>query len=196
MPKTGTKGRSYMPEYCYCISCMANSETVVARSIEERLRIRAVYLRYEREERKKGVWRVVTHPMFWGYIFLYADEPVDIYRLYQIEHVTLVLRYSDGESNLRGEDRAFAEWVLACDGHIALSKALLVGDKTRIIDGPLKDYEGVIKRIDRHKRLAWVDVSVGGRSKPIQMYFEWLTVQDGQMIRLREAEAENGKEQD
>ena len=179
-----------MPDYIYCVSCMANSETAVARSIAERLHIRAIYLSYDREERKNGEWRVVTHPMYWGYVFLYADGPLELLRLYQIEHVNLVLQYSDGESNLHGEDRTFAEWVLQCDGHIGLSQALLIGDRTRIIDGPLKNYEGVIKSIDRHKRLAWVNVAVGNDVKPIRMYFEWLTVQDGNMVRLRESKAE------
>lgn len=180
----GTKGRSYMPEYIYCVSCMANSEMAVARSIEEILRIRAVYLSYDREERKNGVWRVVTHPMHWGYVFLYADTPVDPMRIYAVEHVCCVLRYSDGECSLRGGDRDFAEWALACNGHIGLSRALLVGDKTRIIDGPLKDYEGVIQSIDRHRRRALVNVTVGDDVKPIHMYFEWLTLESGRLVKF------------
>ena len=176
-----------MPDYIYCVSCMANSEAVVARSLEERLDVRAVCLSYDREERKNGVWRVVTHPMLWGYVFLYADEPVELSRIYQIDPVNLVLRYDDGDCNLRGGDRAFALRVLACDGRIGLSQALLVGGKTRIVGGPLKNYEGVIKSFDRHKRFAWVDVNIGNETKPIRMYFEWLTVQDGTMVRLRDS---------
>ena len=182
-----------MPDYVYCISCMANSEMAVARTIEDSLHIRAIYLSFDREERKNGEWRIVTHPMYWGYVFLYADAPVELLRVYQIEHVNSVLQYSVGDGNLRGEDRAFAQWAFNCDGHIGLSRALLVGDKARIIDGPLKNYEGVIKRLDRHKRLAWVNVSVGDDVKPIRMYFEWLTVQDGRMIRLRDVERQGGK---
>lgn len=97
------------------------------------------------------------------------------------------MQYGYGESNLTGEDRLFAEWVLQCNGHVGLSKALLVGNKTRIIDGPLKDYEGSIRKIDRHKRRAWVDITIGDEVKSIQMYFEWLTVQDGDLIRLRDS---------
>lgn len=182
---TGTKGRSFMPDYICCISCMANAEAAVARNIGESMHIRAVYLSYDREEWKNGAWRVVTHPMYWGYVFLYADAPIDLPRLYVVEHVNRVLQYSDGESNLRGGDRAFAQWALMCDGHIGLSRALLVGDKTRIIDGPLKDYEGVIQSIDRHRRRALVNVAVGDDVKPICMYFEWLTVRDGQLVKLK-----------
>lgn len=186
--ETARRGEALLiPEYIYCVSCMTSSETVVARRIEETFHVRIIYLSYDREEKKSGTWTIVTHPVHFGYVFVYTDQPINPLRICDIENVNRVLQYGDGEINLTGEDRFFAEWILRCDGHIGLSRALLVGDETRIIDGPLKDYEGTIRRIDRHKRRAWVDVMVGDEVKSIQMYFEWLTVQDGNLIRLRDS---------
>lgn len=174
-----------MPKYIYCVSCMANSDAIVARDAERMLHVRAISLSFDREEHKNGQWTVKTYPLLWGYVFLYADQPINITRIYKIEHVNRVLQYGDGESNLFGNDRDFAEWVLQYDGHIGLSKALLVGDRTRIIDGPLKEYEGIIRSVNRQKGKALVDITIGGTVKPTWLYFEWMTVQDGQLVKLR-----------
>jgi transcription antitermination factor NusG len=180
------KGRSRMPNYMYCVSCMANSDAFVAREIEKALPARALSLTYDREEHHGDKWVIRTCPLLWGYVFVYAEEALDIGSIYAIEHVARVLKYDDGEHDLRGDDRRFASWALLHDGHIALSKAILVGDKTRIIDGPLKNYEGKICKINRQKGRALVDVSVEGSIKQLWLYFEWMTLKDGQLIKLRE----------
>ncbi len=177
-----------MPKYIYCVSCMANMDATVVRNIEQVLPARAISLSFDREEHKDGAWRVKTHPLFWGYIFVYADLPLDTQKIYEIDHVNRVLQYGDGNCNLHGEDRCFAEWVLRYEGHIGLSKALLVGDKTRIIDGPLKEYEGVIRSVNRQKGKALVDISIGDTVKPTWLYFEWMTVHDGQLVKLRDTQ--------
>lgn len=175
-----------MPEYIYCVSCMANSDASVATDAERSLRVHAVSLTYDREEHRNGQWVIKSYPLLWGYVFLYADRPIEIPRIYEIDHVNRVLQYGDGESNLIGADRHFAEWALACEGHIGLSKALLVGNRTRIIDGPLKEYEGVIRSFNRQKGKALVDIEIGDTVKPVWLYFEWMTEQNGQMVKLRQ----------
>lgn len=175
-----------MAEYIYCISCMASSDAIVAKTIEQMLHIRAISLCFDREEHRNGQWIVKTYPLLWGYVFLYSDQPIDIMQVHEIEHVNRVLQYGDGECNLHGDDRKFAEWVLKYNGQIGLSKALLVGDRTKIIEGPLKEYEGVIRRINRQKGSALVDITIGDTVKPTWLYFQWMTTRDGQLVKLRD----------
>ena len=42
-----------------------------------------------------------------------------------------------------------------------------------MIDGPLKDYEGVIKKVNKHRRSAMVEIKVGKHSKDVWMSFQW-----------------------
>lgn len=164
---------------------MAHSETVVAKAIETTFLVRAISMCFDREEHKDGKWIKKTYPLFWGYVFVYTNEPLVIRDILNIEHVNRILQYGDGESNLQGDDRKFAEWVLKFDGHIGLSKALLVGDRTCIIEGPLKEYEGTIKKVNRQKGKALVDVRIGETIKPIWLYFEWMVQKQGKLVRLR-----------
>ena len=53
-----------------------------------------------------------------------------------------------------------------------MSEGLIEGDCVTVISGPLKGREASIVRIDRHKRLAWVDVSMFGRHKMIRVGLE------------------------
>ena len=41
-----------------------------------------------------------------------------------------------------------------------------------VIRGPLKGHEARITRIDRHKRLAWMDMDMFGRHKTIRVGLE------------------------
>jgi transcriptional antiterminator NusG len=41
-----------------------------------------------------------------------------------------------------------------------MSKGIIEGDQIIVERGPLKGYEGFIKKIDRHKRIAFIDIEL------------------------------------
>ena len=47
------------------------------------------------------------------------------------------------------------------------------GDHIKIIDGPLADYEGMIKKVNKHRRSAMVEIKVGSHVKDVWMSFQW-----------------------
>lgn len=53
-----------------------------------------------------------------------------------------------------------------------MSKGVIEGDRVMVTRGPLKGHEALIARIDRHKRLAWVDMDMFGRHKTIRVGLE------------------------
>ena len=91
-----------MQKYIYCISCRANSDAIVAKTIEQTLHVRAVCLSFDREEHRKGQWVVKTYPLLWGYVFLYADQPVDIMWIYQIEYRCFIFQMVPRRDMLNG----------------------------------------------------------------------------------------------
>ncbi len=182
-----------MPEYVLCVACTAGTEAAFAASMRWQTDICALFPVFEREEHKNGAWAVKAYPLLPGYVFLYADRPIDVRRMQGRKHVKRVLQYGDGETNLRGEDRNFAEWVYRYNGRIALSRAWLVGDQTQIIDGPLKEYEGVIKKINRQRRSALVEIHIGQQARDVWLSFQWMTMRDGSLVEFNTTGKQTGR---
>ncbi|GHU76910.1 hypothetical protein AGMMS49992_23440 [Clostridia bacterium] len=72
-----------------------------------------------------------------------------------------ILSYIDGDWVLQGGDYEFARWVIDNKGIIDVSKACTIGGKIVFTSGLLKDYQGSIKRIDKHRGNALLEVMLG-----------------------------------
>ena len=68
------------------------------------------------------------------------------------------------------------EWFLLTVGGdemiIDLSKGVIEHGKVKVLSGPLQGMEGCIKRIDRHRRMAWVNICMFGRELVIPLALE------------------------
>ena len=124
--------------------------------------------------RKEGLSKLVTKPLFPGYIFVeseldYADFN---YAIGNIRNQTLsflkLLKVDNiGTSVLYPEEKAYIKQLLNNELIMEHSTGLIEGDKVIIIDGPLKGLESSIVKIDRHKRRAIIEVMI--RSVPTQI---------------------------
>lgn len=169
--------------YTYCASCNAGSENALKNDLVRQLPGAFIlHPVFDREELKDGRWIVKTRPLLPGYVFVYARQPIEPHEFYRCLRINRLLGYTEQAHSvyaLAGEDLAFAEWILLYEGHIGVSRAMLVGDKTQIIDGPLKRYEGEILKIDRRRHRALVAINVGEMAKNIWLGFHWMTLKDG-----------------
>lgn len=172
-----------MFQYVICVSCLPGSERLICNSIRENLGLPALYPTWTRELWKENRFVPHTQPVLSGYIFVYTDNFNCIGKLKRMDKVYRVLQYGDGTYDLYGEDRAFAQWVFEQNGQIGLSRAMMTGDEMVIIDGPMKDYEGKIKRIDKHNRYAQIEITLDGITRTICLGFQWMTYKDGVMVR-------------
>ena len=131
--------------------------------------------RYEVMKRKDGTWVRAHERLFPGYLFMVCDDPTAAaQRLRQIPMFMRVLG-SDGDTfiPLRPDEIAWLNAFTTADAHVMeLSQGIIEGDQVRVVSGPLKGHEARITRIDRHKRLAWMDMSVFGRTKTIRVGLE------------------------
>lgn len=157
---------------CYCVSCYSGEEEKVAAKIRNICGCYTLVPKYEREEKKKGIWTKRQHVFLPGYVFLYAERPLNFGLLYGISQLTGCLKYDDG-FQLRGSDLEFAEWIWRYQGLIHLSQAIMEGERIKVIDGPLRDYEGVIKKVNKHRRSALVEITVGNHIRDVWMSFRW-----------------------
>ncbi|MDO4540019.1 MAG: transcription termination/antitermination NusG family protein [Syntrophomonadaceae bacterium] len=178
-----------MLKHAYCVSCNTGSEAVLKNSLLRLMpQATVLYPVFDREERKNGQWQVKTYPLLPGYLFIYMDTPIDTALLYSEKRVVRLLGYREDKGTMHsliGKDLEFAEWLYDHRGHIKLSRAMLVGDKTKIIDGPLLNYEGEIIKINRQRRSALVRMQVGDLIKDVWLYFHWMTLKDGELVDWR-----------
>ena len=55
---------------------------------------------------------------------------------------------------------------------VAMSTGIIENDQVRILTGPLQGMEGYIRKINRHKRKAWVSIEMFGRSVDMEVGLE------------------------
>lgn len=129
---------------------------------------------YEVMWKIRGEWRLVKRLLFPGYLFFVTDDPEALNR--ELSRVPMPIRLLGNEENsffpLTGKER---DWFLSfMDGNhtVRMSEGYISGDKITVTRGPLMGFEGDIRKIDRHKRRAYIDVSLFGRTVPASVGLE------------------------
>ena len=119
----------------------------------------------------KGTWSRVTRPTLAGYIFVKTRRPQELAaQLRSVPALTRLLGSSDSFTPLSAEESKWLELVSADDQHImGMSEAVKTGDQVRVVSGPLKGFEGNIRRIDAHHRIAEVGLEFMGRNVTMRL---------------------------
>ncbi|MFR7590504.1 MAG: antiterminator LoaP [Longibaculum sp.] len=117
---------------------------------------------YVTKRKFKGKWHDVRSVLFKGYVFLISDEIDELFtELKKVPDFTKVIGkkketiypLKDGEVEFL---KAFGK-----DDHIVdMSVGFIEGDKIYITEGPLQGREGMITKVDRHKRIAYINVDI------------------------------------
>ena len=118
---------------------------------------------YDEMRKQHGIWSVVRRVLFPGYIFMITQQPKEL---------KIALGKMQGWKNLlstgdeivpitSAEEKALEE--LMSQGHvIRASRGIIQDDKIIVTEGPLMGKEGLIRKIDRHKRLAYLEMELMG----------------------------------
>ena len=131
--------------------------------------------RREVMHRQEGQWQRRLEKLFPAYVFVKTADLEQLRKaLRQIPAFTRML-ISAGDTCLPlfADEIAWINATTSADTHVMeMSEGIIEGDRVMVTRGPLKGHEASITRIDRHKRLAWVDMSMFGRSKTIRVGLE------------------------
>lgn len=148
----------------YVMYCPKSNEDEIIKSCLSRISGQALndafLFTYDRLEKSGGIWRIKTRKMFPNYVFLDSDDAerlsaeLDGYRdfLTVMEQDRLLLYVKAEEESLLRELGGKAH-------HMALSRGEIRNSVTHVTEGPLTGKESLIVRIDRHKRLAYLNGS-------------------------------------
>ena len=129
----------------------------------------------DRKKRLKGKWHNIRKPMFPGYVFISTEGMDELYEeLKNVPKLTKVL----GTDNMvtpisQPEERLIKR--LTNKQHVAeMSVGYIEGDKLIISEGPMIGMEAMVKKIDRHKRIAILSITMFGNSTDVTMGLEVL----------------------
>lgn len=118
-------------------------------------------LTYDRMRKFEGAWHTEQRVLFPGYVILESDDEMALVKAMN-RHEGIREQCPD----LTRVDQD-VEKVLKClcgkDHHLAMSRGIICKGITQVTEGPLKGMEDRIRKIDRHKRLAKVEI-VGGQA--------------------------------
>lgn len=148
--------------------------SLVQKLVEPSLVEEAFIPRYQVKKRIRGEWQNRTEVLLPGYIFIVTDNPSLLEsELRKVPKFTRILRNNDEFIPLDDQEVAFINAFTEPGNRVVgMSTGVIEGDEIVVLNGPLMGQTALIKKIDRHKRLAYLDVMVMGRSKAIKIGLE------------------------
>lgn len=113
-----------------------------------------------------GKWTEVEEILFNGYVFLVSETPDELFlELKKIPDLTKMLGKIDNEIFPLYDFEVEFLKSLSNERHVVeMSCGVIENDIVDITDGPLQGKEGIIKKIDRHKRIAIIEVELFGKT--------------------------------
>lgn len=152
----------------------AKVEELIRRFVHESVIGEIFVPRFETMRRWKGEWHKRAERLAPGYLFVETHDAEKLaLQLRRVPAFTKVLGNNEVFIPLNDEEVA---WLNAFTGGdrrvIEMSEGIVEGDKVIVLRGPLRGHEAEIKRIDRHRRMAELEVSMLGRMKTIRLGLE------------------------
>ena len=129
----------------------------------------------ERKQKYRGEWQMRKEKLFLGYLFMDLDatqvEPVREVLRRATEHAK-VLKTGDELYPIHVQEEQLLRRLTGDTTNVAVSVGVIEGDKIIVQEGPLVGMEGMIKRIDRHKRMAVLEVELFNRISEVKVGLE------------------------
>ena len=161
----------------YVIQVRAGSENAVIRECKAKISTKVLTDVYvpTREERIKvqGKWTKKQRVLFPGYVFVESDEVKELYHQLQlVERFTRFISVDREPLTVTQDEMQLIDRLVNSEHVMEVSEGIIEGSMVVIRRGPLKGLEGMITKINRHKRKAWIETSMFGRMQVIEVGLE------------------------
>lgn len=155
-------------------------EDEIASKINELESVHAFVPRKIKFYKRQGKLIKLNDIVFKSYVFVETDmsyetfyvEVINTIKVHSAFFKTLIHKEDKNIETLYPQEKAFLQSFMNKDHLIESSTALVEGDKVTITDGPLMGKESIIRKINKHKRIATLDVAMMGRTIEMQIPLE------------------------
>jgi transcriptional antiterminator NusG len=128
---------------------------------------------YEERKKIKGEWQTLKRILFPGYVFLVTDQVEELFfELKKVIGLTKLLGSGNEIVPLSQEEVSLLLSLGGEDQVVEMSTGIIEGSTVIILSGPLMGREGLIKKIDRHKRKAYLEMEMFGRMQRVEVGLE------------------------
>ena len=154
----------------YVVQTMAGREFAVCRLIvslvEGDVLEECFVPQYEVQKQFRGEWRTCVATLFPGYLIVVTDRVDELEA--QMRRVPAFVRVLSNDGGFVPLERDEVAWIDAFTekGHrtVGVSEGVIDGDRIVVLKGPLMGHEGWIKKINRRKRTAYLEIDMFGRT--------------------------------
>ncbi|SCY70097.1 antiterminator LoaP [Alkaliphilus peptidifermentans] len=131
-------------------------------------------------ERREGKLYSVVKTLFPGYVFINIEMSVNMYYIInQIPKVYKILNNScEFYSKINNAEIEPILRLIPENNIIDYSKVFMENSKIHVESGPLKGFEGLIKKIDKRKSRAKIALNFMGSEKLVELGIELITLAD------------------
>ena len=128
--------------------------------------------RYIAQRHFKKEWHEVEKTLFPGYLFV-DTEKIDsvIEGMKKFRQFTKVLQDGEMVSPIKEQEQQFLSTMMDQQHLVRYSEGFLIGEKVCITTGPLRNLQGYLRTVDRHRRIAKLEVPIFGRPTPTEVGF-------------------------
>lgn len=146
--------------------------------LEDRLCDDCFHLTRLRRKKYGGKWQTVEENLLPGYVFIDTDKPEELHRELKRTAGRKILGSDDAHvSVLEGAEADFIGKIAGDGGRrgeIALSKIRILKDgRAEVLSGPLCHVEGLVRKIDLHRRTAEIETDFMGQKKRLYLGVEF-----------------------
>ncbi len=149
----------------------------------------------------KKEWHDVRQVLFPGYVFVDTGNIEEFAKeLVKAECFFRLLKTGDEIVPVAEEEQKFLESLMDADRQVGYSQGIIIGDKVVITEGALRNQSARIQKVDRHRRIAMLEVNLFGRPTPVQVGFgafakvtedEWEQARQENMDQYEEIQQES-----
>lgn len=128
---------------------------------------------YESMRRYQGSWHKEQKILFPGYVFLVSEKPERLFlELKRVVGLAKMLGVGEDVVALSREEIEFLCAMGREEQIVEMSVGIMEGSRVRVLEGPLQGREGLICRVDRHRRRAYLEIEMFGRKLQTQVGLE------------------------
>ena len=142
-------------KFVFCLFCETLQENKVE-TLLQNIGLDVISTLVERNIMKDGKLIKELRSIIPGYVFFENCSEPDWNEICKSKYIYYPLHYTDNEKRLKDEDLYFIKWLKGNNGIIKISKEMEIGKKIKILDGPLKELEGKIVKINKRQKCAGI----------------------------------------
>ncbi len=123
--------------------------------------------------KRDSVYQKRIRPLFPGYFFIITDQIEQVAaQITKIAQFKRILKSDNIFTPIEQEEADLIAGLYDEEYLVRISKGIIVDSRVIILSGPFQGREGMIRKIDRHRRTGLVEMSMMGRPLQVQIPLE------------------------